>query len=341
MLKPPPADRPVSLLHICHSCFLLRTAGGTTVLVDPYFGGSFRWKGHEERHVEPAPALGPGELEGLAGVVVTHDHPDHCQADALHEIMSRNRCGLWGPSGIYRRAVEVGIDNRRVTKVEAFQRFKVRDLEVLALPNKGSEDAKPCQRCSYLFHFGEVTVFHGGDSHGPSPSWSGQAENPSLALLWPNHIERTVAFLKPESVAVMHWDKFEPGNFLCGYDPEELRARLRGRSRGTVVLAPPRGEWFWPERPSEEELRRLREGRRGRRRGREKRGPEGREGNAPPGADAQRPKEESPPAQPEPPPPPPAGRQTAQPPGPPSPEENQQPQEPPAPDAQGEVPQQD
>jgi hypothetical protein len=265
-------------MQVCHSCFLLRSGGGTTILIDPYFGGPFRWKGHDEKHVSPEPAAGPEEMKGLSGIVITHDHPDHCQPDALYKIMMQNRCGLWGPSGIYRRAVEVGIDNRRVTKIDAFQRFTVRDVQVLALPNKGSEDTKPCMRMSYLFSCDGLTVFHGGDSHGPSPAWSGHVEGVALALLWPNHIERSVSFVKPFSVAVMHCDKFDPGDFLCGYDAEEIRGRLRKRSRGGRVLAPAVGEWFWPERPPEEELRRLREkigGRRRRDRGRRDRGGRG------------------------------------------------------------------
>ena len=241
------------------------------MLVDPYFGGAFRWKGHEERHLEPAPGAGPEEMRGISAVVITHDHPDHCQPDALCSVMGANRCGLWGPAGIYRRAVEVGVDNRRVTKVEPFQKFAVGDVEILALPSKGSEDDKPCQRMSYLFSSGGVSVFHGGDSHGPSPAWTGRVENPSLALFWPNHVERAVSAVKPESVALMHCDRFEPGDFLCGYDAEEVRARLRRRARGTRLLAPAFGEWFWPERLPDEELRRLREKPRGgRRRGRDR-----------------------------------------------------------------------
>jgi hypothetical protein len=155
--------------------------------------------------------------------------------------------------------VEVGIDNRRVSKVDLFQRFTVGDVEVLALPNRGSEDTKPCMRMSYLFTSGEVSVFHGGDSHGPSPAWSGHADGATLALLWPNHVDRALSFLKPESMALMHCDRFDPGDFLCGYDQGDIRERLRKRSRGTRILSPARGEWFWPERLSEEDLRRLRE----------------------------------------------------------------------------------
>jgi len=269
-VKEPPTDRPVSLLHVCHSCFLIRSAGGTRILVDPYFGGPFRWKGHDERHAGPPPAVRPEEIGELDGIVITHEHPDHCQPDALYALMNRSRCGLWGPAGIYRRAVEVGIDNRRVTKAEVFTRFGIGDIEVLPLPNKGSEDTKPCMRMSYLFTRGETGVFHGGDSHGPSPSWAGHLDGVNLALLWPVHLERSLAFIRPQSVALMHCDRFEPGDFLCGYDAAELRARLQARSRGTRILAPAPGEWFWPEALPEEELRRLRDRSPARRRGRDR-----------------------------------------------------------------------
>ena len=267
-MNQPPDDQPVSLMHVCHSCFLLRSAGGTTLLVDPYFGGDFRWKAHKETHLEPAPALTADQLKDIGGIVVTHDHPDHCQPDALNTLMNNNKCELWGPAGIYRRAVEVGVDNRRVNKVEAFQRFKIGDFEILALPNKGSEDTKPCMRMSFIFSCGEISIMHGGDSHGPSPSWSNHVEGINLALLWPNHVERTVSFIRPESVVVTHCDRFEPGDFICGYDVMEINERITRKVRGPVVFKPEIGEWFQPRRPSDEELQRMREKSRNRRRGR-------------------------------------------------------------------------
>jgi L-ascorbate metabolism protein UlaG (beta-lactamase superfamily) len=301
----PPSDKPLSVLRVCHSCFLLRTASGSLLLVDPYFGGPFRWKGREERHLGPPPAATPDDIEGLAGIIITHEHPDHCQGDALYRLMSRNSCELWGPAGIYRRAVEVGIDNHRVNKIEAFQRFQVGEFEVLGLPNRGSEDAKPCMRMSYVFAAGGTGVFHGGDSHGPSPSWAGHVEGVPLALLWPNHIERTVAFLRPHSVALMHCDRFEPGNFLCGYDEDQLREKLRRRARGTRVLAPATGEWFWPEQLSAEELQRLNERPAGRRRPRDRGQP--REAESTPGPGAAGPSPSVPATEGVTPPPPPPG----------------------------------
>ena len=255
-MKTPPGQHPLELLHIGHACFLLRSASGTTVLVDPYFGADFKWKGHLEKHLGPPPAVRPEEISECHGIVVTHDHADHCQASALGAIMSRTRCQLWGPAGIYRRAVEAGIDNLQVNKLEPGNHFKLGDIEVLALANKGSEDLKPCMRLSYLFRSGGASVFHGGDSHGPSPSWAGQTDGASLVLLWPTHIEKVVQFIKPQSLALMHCDRFEPGDFLCGRDEPQLREALAGRFKAVAVLAPGRGEWFWPERLSVEELRR-------------------------------------------------------------------------------------
>ncbi len=259
VLNAPPQDKPISLLHVCHSCFVLCTSGGTKLLLDPYFGGSFRWKTHEEKHLRPAPGLKPEDLSGIDGIVITHDHPDHCQPDALYSIMEREKCGLWGPPPVYRRAVETGINSDLVTKVEAGQTFTVGDVEITALPNRGSEEAKPCLRLSYIFSYQGISVFHGGDSHGPSPSWTGKLDKINLALLWPNHIDKALSFIRPESMVVTHCDFFDPGDFICGYEMDEIRNRLKKKSKGTRILSPEYGQWFWPEQPSEEDLRRLRQ----------------------------------------------------------------------------------
>lgn len=250
-MNAPPADKPLALMHVCHSCFLLRTASGATVLLDPYFGGEFRWKGHTERHLGPPPGLAPADIDRCDGIIVTHDHPDHCQAEAIRQVMARTRCQLWGPAGIYRRAVEAGLDTRHVNKLEKFAAFRIGDLDCLALPNRGSEEAKPCMRMSYLFRAGGLKVFHGGDSHGPSPAWTGHVEGAELALLWPTHLDKAVAFIKPRALVLHHYDRFEPGDFLCGHDADELRAAVRRRFRSVATPVPARGEWFWPEQPAE------------------------------------------------------------------------------------------
>jgi L-ascorbate metabolism protein UlaG (beta-lactamase superfamily) len=252
----PPAGHPLVLLHVCHSCFVVRSAGGTTLLIDPYFGGDFRWKGHPERHAGPPPAIRSTDLARCDGVLLTHEHPDHCEPTALRDLAARTRCGVWGPAGVYRNAVEAGIDTNLVTKLEMFQKFTVGDIEITALPNRGSEDAKPCMRMSYVFKCGGQSVFHGGDSHGPTLSWSGHADGPTLALLWPVHIDKVVNFLKPKSLALMHCDRFEPGEFLCNYDAAALGKELAARFKAVNVLAPVPGEWFWPSPLSVEELRR-------------------------------------------------------------------------------------
>jgi L-ascorbate metabolism protein UlaG (beta-lactamase superfamily) len=255
----PPAGHPLAVLHVCHSCFVVRSSGGATLVIDPYFGGDFRWKGHPEKHAGPAPAIRSADLARCDGILLTHEHPDHCEPAALRDLAGRTKCGIWGPAGVYRNAVEAGVDTNLVTKLEPFQKFTLGDIEVLALPNRGSEDAKPCMRMSYLLRSGGESVFHGGDSHGPSPIWSAPCEGAGLALLWSVHVEKAVALLKPKSMALMHWDKFEPGDFLCGDDVEALCARLSDRFRPVNVLQPPRGEWFWPQPLSIEELRKRKE----------------------------------------------------------------------------------
>ena len=35
----------VEIMHICHASFAIRSAGGATILIDPFFAGGFTWEG--------------------------------------------------------------------------------------------------------------------------------------------------------------------------------------------------------------------------------------------------------------------------------------------------------
>lgn len=241
--RPPEGEWACAAMVVCHACCLLVTREGAAVLVDPYFGGPFRWKAHGEKYLD-APALLPEAIPNLAAILVTHDHPDHCEAASVAKLLERTRATVYGPSGVYRVAIEGGIDSRRVQRIDALERVQAGPFEIVGLPNRGSEEEKPCSRMSYLLHVGGARLFHSGDSHGPSPSWRPLADAPDLAFLWPSHADRTLAALKPRRAALVHTDRFEPGDFLCGEDAGALVAALAPRARGCEFLTGPRGTWY-------------------------------------------------------------------------------------------------
>ena len=84
--KPPsPRNDDVVVTWIGHATFLLQTARGN-VLTDPVFSdraSPFTWLG--PRRVQP-PGIALDQLPPLAGVLVSHDHYDHCDLRSLRAI---------------------------------------------------------------------------------------------------------------------------------------------------------------------------------------------------------------------------------------------------------------
>jgi len=87
-LPPPPAGAGLSLTWIGHSTFLIRTAERTW-LTDPVFSeriGPVR--GFGPRRAAPA-AFAPEALPQIDGVLLSHDHYDHCDLPSLRALAAR------------------------------------------------------------------------------------------------------------------------------------------------------------------------------------------------------------------------------------------------------------
>ena len=70
-------------------------------------------------------------------ILFTHDHPDHCETASIAKLLDRTRAPLYGPSGVYRVAIEGGIDRRRVKRIDAAERLQVGPFErLIELPVK-------------------------------------------------------------------------------------------------------------------------------------------------------------------------------------------------------------
>jgi L-ascorbate metabolism protein UlaG (beta-lactamase superfamily) len=141
---------PLKVTRIGHACQLIEI-GGTRVLTDPWFTQTPTYY-HGEPVASTVQALGP-----LDAVVVTHEHYDHCDLDALVDGGFDLDIPLIGPGTVGTIARDKGFRDVRV--VEAWEATTVADLTVTATPGEHG-----VHEVTFIIQAGGRTVFFGGDT---------------------------------------------------------------------------------------------------------------------------------------------------------------------------------
>jgi L-ascorbate metabolism protein UlaG (beta-lactamase superfamily) len=141
---------PLAVTRIGHACQLIEI-GGIRVLTDPWFTQTPTY-----HHGEPV-ALTIEDLGRLDAVVISHEHYDHCDLDALLAAGFDLDVPLIGPGTVATIARDKGF--RDIRAVEAWAATTVGDLTVTATPARHG-----VHEVTFVIQAGERTVFFGGDS---------------------------------------------------------------------------------------------------------------------------------------------------------------------------------
>jgi L-ascorbate metabolism protein UlaG (beta-lactamase superfamily) len=141
---------PLTVTRIGHACQLIEL-GGLRVLTDPWFTQTATYH-HGEPVASTAGSLGP-----VDAVVVSHEHYDHCDLDALVTAGFDLDTPLIGPGTVANIARDKGFRDIRVT--EAWVAASVGDLTVTATPGQHG-----VHEVTFVLQAFGRTVFFGGDS---------------------------------------------------------------------------------------------------------------------------------------------------------------------------------
>jgi len=152
--------RSVALAWLGQASFALRLAG-TTVLVDPFLSP------HPERVVPPP--LAGADARGVDVVLVTHDHLDHLDDEALPAIASASPDAAFVVhEELVERVAALGIGRSRVVGVAADGRARVGEVAVDAVAAAHGDTPEDGYRLGaflgYVVSAGGVRVYHSGDT---------------------------------------------------------------------------------------------------------------------------------------------------------------------------------
>jgi L-ascorbate metabolism protein UlaG (beta-lactamase superfamily) len=139
----------LTVTRVGHSCHLI-DIGGRRLLTDPWFTVTPTYDPGE--HV----ALTVGELPDLDGILITHEHYDHCDLDALREYRDLG-VPLVAPGTVVARARGLGFTD--VRELEAWDETKLGDVTVTATPGLHG-----VHEVTYVIRGGGGTAYFGGDT---------------------------------------------------------------------------------------------------------------------------------------------------------------------------------
>jgi L-ascorbate 6-phosphate lactonase len=239
----------VRLVWLSQAGFAFRTATGRRVFLDPYLSDACeRLHGFKRLSL---PALRSHEVEA-DWVVLTHEHTDHLDPDAIPEIAQRNpACRFAAPAGCVAGLEQAGVSAARRVLLEPNRRHDLGDLIVHTVPADHG-DLSPTA-LTLVLDFGGVRVLATGDT-----SWRPGLIQPLIDLkpdvVLPvingvfgnmNHIDAAmlVAQAKPRIAIPCHfWTLAEqgggdPAGFLhaCGRFCPEVKAMLLRPGEGLTV----------------------------------------------------------------------------------------------------------
>ena len=156
--EPPPPS--VALAWLGQSSVALRL-GGATVLVDPFLSP------HPDRLVPPP--FSAEEARGVDVVLITHDHLDHLDEDALPAIAVASPSAIMvAPEDVVERVAELGVERDRIRGLRSDGGTQVGDVRVDAVPachGEGMDDAyRLGPFLGYIVSAGGAHVYHAGDT---------------------------------------------------------------------------------------------------------------------------------------------------------------------------------
>jgi len=141
---------PLHVTRIGHACQLIEI-GGTRVLTDPWFTQT-------ATYYQGEPVASAVEALGrVDAVVVSHEHYDHCDLDALAGGGIGLGVPLIGPGTV--AAITRGKGFRDVRAIEAWEATTAGGLTVTATPGQHG-----VHEVTFVIQAGGRTVFFGGDS---------------------------------------------------------------------------------------------------------------------------------------------------------------------------------
>ncbi|WP_267163365.1 MBL fold metallo-hydrolase [Halovenus salina] len=162
--------------------FVLKSAGGTTVYIDPYLG-----TGDPPRTIRMIPVpFDPEDVTAADAVLATHEHSDHVHGPSQAPILAQTGANFYATDPSLAVTDEQDwttnwdVDAEQLTAVSPGDTFSVGDLTVSV---ESANDPDADGEVAYVIEHDAGTFVHGGDARPGSFESIGESYDVDLAVL--------------------------------------------------------------------------------------------------------------------------------------------------------------
>ncbi len=156
-----------SIYRLGHSTLLLKMDGAFW-LTDPVFSeraSPVQWAGPKRFH---APPIGIDDLPPVRGVILSHDHFDHLDRDAILALAPKVEVFVT-PLGVGERLIRWGVAPGKIRQLDWWQATTVSGVQLVATPaqhfsGRGVADANRTLWASWVIVAGPLRLFFSGDT---------------------------------------------------------------------------------------------------------------------------------------------------------------------------------
>lgn len=156
-----------SVFRLGHSTVLLKMQGKFW-LTDPVFAeraSPLRWAGPKRFHQPP---ISLAELPAIEAVILSHNHYDHLDRQAVMQLAAKTRYFL-APLGVGDTLIKWGVDASKVRQLDWWQATEIDGLSFVATPaqhfsGRGLFDSNRTLWASWVMIDGARRIFFSGDT---------------------------------------------------------------------------------------------------------------------------------------------------------------------------------
>lgn len=159
-----PGKGQAALFWLGQAGFLLKTASGRSIAIDPYFTDSVMRTIPEEglgfKRLNPPPC-DPDDIN-FDALLISHEHGDHFDVDAIEAMMANGRTQVYTNAPVAAEMEKMGLDMNRVHVLKKGEKVDIGECMLLPVDCDHGELAP--EALGFMLDFGFKRVYYAGDT---------------------------------------------------------------------------------------------------------------------------------------------------------------------------------